>query len=551
MRPKYWTWIALACALVTILATFAGDRALMGGREVFFLSADGDRLSATYYPGWQNGGVILLEGFGSDQVTMRSAASEFAQTGLSVFSFDFSGQGRSEGGLTFDNAQTDRLAYQALAAQKEFKRLSGLDERRMVFFGHSLGARVALQAATIAAEPPAGLVLLGVQINLGTNAQSEFFTGTSDSRLEWVQQLGPRNPSVPILLLSGDWDDILPPPAAKALLCKLSGPDCQENQPAGSLEDGTAREWVVFPALPHNYEIFSPAALAWAKTWIGNLFGLTIPAQAETTAYRIGWWIAGWMAILGAAAASSRWAAAALPEGLPVPKGIGLTSLHRFLWAKLWLWLPALPLAGLVGGVVFLLPWAKPVLNLYYVGLIGAYGLLMLLLYRSGKMPGVAGALGLHDLPVRVGARRWLLAIGLAISIFLLTAAYAHSGWFYVFPFNQRLIWWGLFTPITAPGFWIGLQESALLAQAIPGRRGWRLAHALTGWVPFFLYTLFLGILGSLSGLMASVQGLLVLWLCLMLGEPLQRLTGRAWFAAFVQAGLLYGLILSQGPLFK
>lgn len=69
--------------------------------------------------------MILLEGFGSDQMTMTSLASEFARSGWHVFTFDFSGHGRSPSTLTFDNAQTELLANQALSALEEFKLQSG------------------------------------------------------------------------------------------------------------------------------------------------------------------------------------------------------------------------------------------------------------------------------------------------------------------------------------------------------------------------------------------------------------------------------------------
>jgi esterase/lipase len=95
----------------------------------------GDRLVGTYYPGTQPNGVLLLEGFGSDQVTMTSLSSEFAGSGWSVFTFDFSGHGRSPGTLTFDNAQTDRLAHQAIAALQQFTQLSGLKPSKSLLSG--------------------------------------------------------------------------------------------------------------------------------------------------------------------------------------------------------------------------------------------------------------------------------------------------------------------------------------------------------------------------------------------------------------------------------
>jgi len=151
-----------------------------------FTTPVGEKLVGHLYLGSQPAGILLLEGFGSDQVTMLSAAVEFAQMGASVFTFDFSGHGRSPGGLGFDNAETDRLARQVLAAKEHFTQTANLRDDQIIVLGHSLGARVALQSATLDENPPAGLILLGTQVNLGTNVQSEFFTGVTDASFDWV-----------------------------------------------------------------------------------------------------------------------------------------------------------------------------------------------------------------------------------------------------------------------------------------------------------------------------------------------------------------------------
>ncbi len=78
-----------------------------------------------------------------------------------------------------------------------------LHSDQITHLGHSLGARVALQAATMTDTPPKTLILLGTQVNLITNQQAEFFTGTSDADLEWVQALGPENPKSNVILISG------------------------------------------------------------------------------------------------------------------------------------------------------------------------------------------------------------------------------------------------------------------------------------------------------------------------------------------------------------
>ena len=537
-----WTVAGLA-----VLAIYIADAPWMRGLQQVVVSLEGEALSATYYPGSKPGGVLLLEGFGSDQVALRSAVRELRRQGLYLFTYDFSGHARSPGTLGFDNAQTDRLARQTEAALEKFVSVSGLQNKQILLLGHSLGARVALQTAVLNSDLPAGLILLGAQVNLSPNTQAEFFTGTSDAGLDWVQWLGAIRPDVPILMISGSWDDILTPEAARQLLDKLSIP--YPYSPTGrccsTLPQGSSRKWVMIPALLHNYEFISARVLNEVVTWSGEILNLPVDPSGSFAAARIGLWLL---------AAAGLWAGLLLAGqagGLPVSSGgPRILSPRRFLWGKLILWLPALPLAALVSGLVFVLPLGKPVINLIYVGFISGYGILLSILYRLGRMPGVEGKLAGQESQARTGRREAFLAAGLTLGVFAFTAAYARSGWFFVFPLNLRLVWLLLFTPPTALGFWIGLREAEWLRRDGPGRGGLLFWHGLIGLVPFFVYAIFLAVLGSLSGLAGSLQGLVVLGWVLAYGELLQRLTRRAWITALLQSLLLYWLILPQGVLF-
>jgi pimeloyl-ACP methyl ester carboxylesterase len=563
----------------SLLGLYLEDRVLQDARDTDFNAASGERLDATYIPGRLPGGVMLLAGFGSDQTAMRPAAVEFVRAGLSVFTFDFSGHSRSGGGLGFDNARSSRQAEELLQAQEEFMRLSGLRADQIVYFGHSLGARVALQAAGMSDLPPAGLILLGAQVNLTPNTQAEFFTGISDARLDWVAQLGPRTPATSVFLINGAWDDILTPQAARALQCKLTAGDCVVwrhtgsnlagtegewvslpdllcNSPVGdcavwqrtgSLADGTVREWRLLPALLHNYEPYSPRVLAQAKTWVAESLGLPLDATADTTQLRLILWVSGFAGLLGAVVNGARWMRRREPIQA-APGAFQIVSLRRFLAGKFWLWLPALPLGVLVSGAVFIVPLPKPVLNLYYLAFFGGYGLLFLLLRRLGRIPGLKKI----TLPPTQSSKppRLIPAAALLVLALGLSALYANSGWFYVFPLNLRLLWLVLFIPPTSLGFWIGLSESRMLAEQAPGNRWAGILCSVSGLVPFFVYSLILGVLGSLSGLTAAVQGLLILWLILAFGELMSAVSSNDAFTAVAQAMLLYWIILPQGVLF-
>jgi hypothetical protein len=132
----------------------------------------------------------------------------------------------------------------------------------------------------------------------------------------------------------------------------------------------------------------------------------------------------------------------------------------------------------------------------------------------------------------------------------VITAGYARTGWFYVYPLNFRLLWLALFALPTALGFWIGIHEIGMIAWIAPGKAAPQIGALLIGILPFFLYTVFLASIGSLSGVIAGVQGLLILGLVLTFGYLLRQITHAHWVTALCQAVLLYWLILPQGVLF-
>ncbi len=560
------TIAGLILSLGSILTVWLIDRPLANSQPVAFTDPAGDKLVGTYYAGEWPYGVILLEGFGSDQITMRSLASEFARQGFKVFTFDFSGHGRSPGTLAFDNAATDRLAYQALAALDEFKQVSGLRAEQIFVIGHSLGARVALQAATMNPEEVAGLVLLGTQVNLSTNVQSEFFTGTTDADLSWVQGLEPENPPVPILLISGEWDDILTPENAHLLADKLG-----VNVDVPYFVND--RALLLVPDMFHNYEPFSSRVIISAREWIRNRMSQDIvfqddaiavsPERLEATIevesiriamlkipqnYRVWAWILGFIGLLIFLSGGEKWANV-MASAEKIEPQVEVTHPRRFLWGKLLLWLAALPVAAILGSIFFFIPLCKPVFNLIYVGFIGGYGILLFFLYWRGRMPGVKGKLPFDVEKPALDWKRILAAIGVTLIVLILTTAYARTGWFYVFPLSLRLVWLVVFTPFTALGFWIGLHEARMLKAA--GGTSWpQAALTLIGLFPFFLYTILMAAIGSLSGMLGGLQGLLILWLVLAFGGLVQAINQRLWLTAFCQAVLLYWLILPQGVLF-
>jgi fermentation-respiration switch protein FrsA (DUF1100 family) len=131
---------------------------LPGAEEVAFDTADGVRLRGWFVspvddPAHPNPGAVLVcNGNGGNRSMRAPLAAALARMGLHVLLFDYRGYGGNPGHPSEEGLAADaRAALDHLAARPE------VDPARVVFFGESLGAAVALRLAT--ERPPAALVL--------------------------------------------------------------------------------------------------------------------------------------------------------------------------------------------------------------------------------------------------------------------------------------------------------------------------------------------------------------------------------------------------------
>jgi len=545
--------IVLGIGLIIVLASAIQlmllESDLPAAEKIRFQESGGDLLVATYYPGRIDAGVILAEGFGSDQIALRSLVEAFSAEGYHVLTFDFSGHGRSPGGLKFNNAETDRLALQILDAREVIMGKADLGSDRILITGHSLGARSALQSAGLSDQPGAGLLLLGTQVNLIQNLQAEVFTGVNDVDLEWIQRLGPNHPKTNILMISGTLDDVITPEAAQLLMEKLSGEAATPGRSAGLLEEGNWRKWILVPAVLHNYEIYAPGVIEQVIEGAGQMTGRPGINSYDPimSSRRIYAWVGGIVGLFLVVWGLNQFLPGKILEGnggYPV-----LEKPKKFFLIKVALWIPALLPGAVLGGLIFLLPLGNPAFNLIYISFLGGYGILLFILYKFGWMPGASGKITLAN--GWTWDRRILYASGFFALILFTSAFFARTGWFFVIAPNHRLIWALIFSPITALGFWIGWQENAMI---VGGKRqvNRRLViNTMISLLPFFLYAGFLAGIGSLSGVVNAVQGLVILFFSISCGLTLQKISRNYWLTSLFQSFLIYWLILPGGVLFN
>jgi uncharacterized protein len=135
---------------------------LPGAEDVTFETPDGLRLAGWFVPappgdpadrvGRARPAVLVCNGNGGDRSMRAPLAAALARMGLAVLLFDYRGYGGNPGHPTEEGLAADaRAALGYLAGRPE------VDPERVIYFGESLGAAVALRLAT--ERPPAALVL--------------------------------------------------------------------------------------------------------------------------------------------------------------------------------------------------------------------------------------------------------------------------------------------------------------------------------------------------------------------------------------------------------
>ena len=162
-------------------------------------------------------------------------AELLAAAGFDVLLVDYRGYGASSGRPSEAGTYLD-----ARAARRELLRLPGVDVRRVVYLGESLGAAVALELALD--DPPRGLVAHTAFTSVRDLARLHYpvipaaVVPDAYPSLRRIAQL-----RAPLLVVHGDRDDIVPLSHGRALHAAAPEPKALEVLPGAGHNDLLAR----------------------------------------------------------------------------------------------------------------------------------------------------------------------------------------------------------------------------------------------------------------------------------------------------------------------
>jgi hypothetical protein len=188
--------------------------------EVRLTAGDGVRLHGWYLPVPRARWVTLVSHGNAGNISHRLDRALLLQARLksSVFLYDYRGYGASEGSPGEAGTYRDaRAAYRYLVEQKQVK------PSELVLFGESLGSAVSLELALD--HPAAALVLEAPFTSVRDMARTTLlaplapFVRTRYESLARIPRL-----RMPLLVVQGDRDEIVPPAQGRRLFDAAPGP---------------------------------------------------------------------------------------------------------------------------------------------------------------------------------------------------------------------------------------------------------------------------------------------------------------------------------------
>ncbi len=187
------------------------EAALPEGEEVSFATADGLELGAWHMPG--DPLIVVFHGNAGTRADRADLALGLAERGLGVLLTDYRGYGGNPGEPTEEGLLADGRAALAWAGERA---------GRVVSFGESLGSGVSVALA--GEDPPDAVVLRSPFTSIAEIAGAWMPFGASLVADRWDSMARIGKVAVPLLVIAGTRDGIVPITQSRSLFAAAPGP---------------------------------------------------------------------------------------------------------------------------------------------------------------------------------------------------------------------------------------------------------------------------------------------------------------------------------------
>lgn len=555
-------YVGLAFVLASFVAAFILNQPSTKEKTFSFASSYGDKAVSLEASLWEvqdaEYAVLICPGYSCDRQKWRPMADLLISNGLTVMSFDYSGQGASSGTIGFDNAKTDRIPQQIDDALQVLHEKTGMDYNHMILLGHSMGGRSILRLmydyhdenAETKTSPKdiENLILLSPEVNYHFNAQASLFAGTSDDSQEpWHSFCPSYVEGVNVYLYGSTQDDIVSDEDIFAIAQHLGAeglPESGTYQGTVTNELGSSITVGVISGVLHSYQMYSPRFGDMINAALTSITGAESRYPAGTFNLVYVAWLVGLLGVGLVLSALNQGKKLQLEDSVPQ-----LIQVRAFLIRKALLWIPGLAAGVLVCSLCVVLPWGSPVMNIPYMCFIAGYGFVMLFAYRKGKFKGTQG--NLPALSFRIHGSRKERTAGAAITVGLCFFVWyvLRSSMYRLIPFNARLFWVCFAAILMTVGYYVSGCENDMLRKA-KASRGAILVYNLIQYVPLILLVLFYAVLKSYSGMIGQIQNMALMYIfCVPLGNYINsKLKNRLW-GSLITGFLFQTLMITSAAL--
>jgi fermentation-respiration switch protein FrsA (DUF1100 family) len=207
---------------------------LAGVEQITFRTDDGVDLRGWWVAAAAPNGtsIIVFNGNVGNRAYRAALAAPLARRGYSVLLFDYRGYGGNSGSPTEEG-----LAQDARAALRFVKTRTGVDPNRIVHFGESLGAAVAIRLAT--EQQPAALILRSPFTSLAAVGQHHYpyLPVRWLLRDQFPSKDRIRDVKSPVLVIMGTRDGIVPAEQSRELFEAANQPKRLEVIPGADHND--------------------------------------------------------------------------------------------------------------------------------------------------------------------------------------------------------------------------------------------------------------------------------------------------------------------------